>query len=242
LNFENQPYELVNIDPYFSYYATQGRLLTNYFAITHPSQPNYWSQIAGDFFKINSDDNHDLDYTNVIDLLDKKGITWKSYQEAYPGNCTPDYSYKTYYRKHNPFMSFDNIRKNSTRCANIVNSDVLDSDIAKKSFPQYMYFTPDINNDAHDTDILFAGEWLSLFLDKRLKSLPPRTVVVITWDEDDYIKDNHIYSALLGDVVVPGSQDATFYNHYSILRTVEDNWDLGNLGRGDVKANPFQFK
>jgi hypothetical protein len=31
------------------------------------------------------------------------------------------------------------------------------------------------------------------------------------------------------------------YNHYSQLATVEDNWDLGNLGQGDVAANVYTF-
>jgi len=123
-----------------------------------------------------------------------------------------------------------------------VNSDDLDNDIMKNSFPQYMYFTPDINNDAHDTDIMFAGEWLSLFLDKRYKSLPPRIVIVVTWDEDDYIGTNQIFTILLGDIVKPGSQDNLHYTHFSILKSVEENWDLGNLGRGDVNANPFSLK
>ena len=31
------------------------------------------------------------------------------------------------------------------------------------------------------------------------------------------------------------------YNHYSQLSSVEDNWDLGNLGLGDVNANVYDF-
>ena len=29
------------------------------------------------------------------------------------------------------------------------------------------------------------------------------------------------------------------YTHYSLLATVEDNWDLGNLGRNDATAQTF---
>lgn len=55
--------------------------------------------------------------------------------------------------------------------------------IYRGTLPQYSYFTPDINNDAHNTDIMFAGNWLDLFLSKRLDLFPKRTLIVITWDE-----------------------------------------------------------
>lgn len=38
--------------------------------------------------------------------------------------------------------------------------------------------------------------------------------------------------------------DDTFYTHYSCLSTVEANWGLGSLGRGDTNAtlnNVFDF-
>ena len=38
--------------------------------------------------------------------------------------------------------------------------------------------------------------------------------------------------------------DDTFYTHYSSLSTVEANWGLGSLGRGDTNAtlnNVFDF-
>jgi hypothetical protein len=41
-------------------------------------------------------------------------------------------------------------------------------------------------------------------------------------------------------VVLAGTgNDCTQYNHYSLLRTVEDNWGLGNLGRHDATATPI---
>ncbi len=47
-----------------------------------------------------------------------------------PGNCDASTSVGTYYRKHNPLISFDSVRNNATRCAKIVNSDQLDKDLA----------------------------------------------------------------------------------------------------------------
>jgi len=237
--FENHSYDEVNKDPNFNTYFSLGANLKNYFAVTHPSQPNYWTQIGGDYFSIRSDSNHNLPQSNLIDLFDKKGITWKAYEEDFPGNCNPAASVGKYYRKHNPFVSFNNIRTNATRCANIVNSAQLDTDLASGGIPQYSYFTPNIDNDAHDTNIAFAGNWLHNFLSTRMDKFPTGTLFVITWDEDDATENNQIFTAIFGSMIKPGTVDGTLYNHYSLLRTVEDNWGLGNLGRNDASATPF---
>jgi hypothetical protein len=49
VQYENQPYFLVSRDPNFIKYAKKGVLLTNYYAVTHPSQPNYLAQSAFHF-------------------------------------------------------------------------------------------------------------------------------------------------------------------------------------------------
>jgi len=237
--FENHSYDEVAADPNFNYYFSKGTNMMNYFAITHPSQPNYWCQIGGDHFGINSDGNVDLPYSNLVDLFDKKQVTWKSYQEDYPGNCNADESVGLYYRKHNPFISFNNIRTNATRCANIVNAKQLDVDLAKGTLPELSYFTPNIDNDAHNTNISYAGQWLHSFLIPRLPKFPARTLFIVTWDEDDYTEENQIFTAVWGSMIKPNSKDHTFYDHYSLLRTIEDNWGLGNLGRNDANATPF---
>lgn len=38
-----------------------------------------------------------------------------------------------------------------------------------------------------------------------------------------------------------GTTDDTLYTHYSILSTLENNWELPNLGRYDVGANVFDL-
>jgi len=237
--FENHSYDEVAKDHNFNTYFNLGRNLMNYFAITHPSQPNYWCQIGGDYFGIKSDSNHDLPYSNLVDLLESKHISWKAYQEDYPGHCNPAASVGKYYRKHNPFMSFNSIRTNATRCAKIVNSNELDSDLAAGTLPEFSYFTPNIDNDAHNTNIAFAGNWLHKFLSPRLSKFPNGTLFVITWDEDDYSEHNQIFTAIWGSMIEPRTKDHTRYDHFSLLRTIEDNWSLGSLGRHDASATGF---
>eukprot|EP01126_Amoeba_proteus_P015898 TRINITY_DN17236_c0_g1_i1.p1 TRINITY_DN17236_c0_g1~~TRINITY_DN17236_c0_g1_i1.p1 ORF type:complete len:157 (-),score=18.96 TRINITY_DN17236_c0_g1_i1:203-619(-) len=136
-------------------------------------------------------------------------------------------------------MSFNNIRNNVTRCAKIVNASRFDVDLDGGRLPQYSYFTPNIDNDGHNTNITYAGKWLHSFLSPRLSKLPHGALVVLTWDEDDHTENNQIFTVLIGSMITPASQDHTFYNHYSLLKTVEDNWNLGNLHRKDISSTTF---
>jgi len=236
--FENTGYSTAMADPNFYNIAQKGLTHTTSYAIVHPSQPNYICQIGGALlYRENFDVN--LTETSLVNLMEDKGISWKAYAEAYPGNCFGGYASKPYVRRHNPFISFDYVRENPAICAKIVNSNELDVDLDSGHLPQYNYFIPDLNSDGHDTNITYAGKWLKNFLDERLPKLPPGTLVVVTFDEDYGEDFNRIYTVLLGDMVTPGSTDSTRYDHFSLLRTVEDNWDLGTLGRNDSTAIPY---
>ena len=72
-----------------------------------------------------------------------------------------------------------------------------------------------------------------------------KTLILLTYDESEtYSKPNKIVSLLLGGALpksLKGTTDDTFYTHYSILSTLENNWSLPNLGRYDVGANVFDF-
>lgn len=61
----------------------------------------------------------------------------------------------------------------------------------------------------------------------------------LTYCVCSYNTENRIYTVLLGGALpsnVIGTQDDTYMTHYSMLSTVEANWGLKNLGRGDVNA------
>jgi hypothetical protein len=62
------------------------------------------------------------------------------------------------------------------------------------------------------------------------------TLVVVTFDENAGSGDNHIYTVLVGSMVEPGTVNPAAYDHYSLLRTIEDNFGVGTLGREDARA------
>ncbi|KAF7726535.1 hypothetical protein EC973_008666 [Apophysomyces ossiformis] len=245
--FENQKYSVAAKDKYLSSLASRynGVVLTNYLAIQHPSQPNYIALTSGSTDGTNDDDESNINRKSIVDLLESKNISWKSYQEDYPGNCNKKMDIGSYARKHNPFISYTTISKNKDRCAKIVNSKELDRDIENGQVPQYVFYTPNIDNDAHDTNMTYAGKWFQKYLEARIQkpAFNKNTMFVVTFDEDDgSTKNNKVMTILFGPDFHRNStakEDDTRYNHYSLLRTIEDNWNLGDFGLHDHDASPI---
>lgn len=77
-------------------------------------------------------------------------------------------------------------------------------------------------------------------------NVPPGTLIVVTFDEADfnatnydtnYDGPNQIYTVLLGDMIKPGTQIDTPYNHFSLIKTVQKNFGLASLEKNDEAAN-----
>ncbi len=135
---------------------------------------------------------------------------------------------------------------NGTRLANLLSFSDFASDVKANTLPQYAHLSPDMLNDGHNTSLQYAANWTQSFLTPLLanEQFMNRTLILLTYDESaTYPIPNHIVSLLLGGAVPSnrkGTTDDTMYTHYSILSTLENNWELPNLGRYDVGANVFQ--
>ena len=265
--FEDKSYDAAMNNPYWNSIAQNGTLFTDWHGVTHPSQPNYIAWSGGSTFGIlDSVNDYDIPYDNLVDLFDHSNITWRVYADGYiplnNGDCDtsaligiPDtssnatYNSTTYYRKHNPFMSYTDISNNITRCQNIVNSAQFEIDLQNGTLPQYIYYVPDQANDGRDPDgesgidagINFAGRWIYNKLQHWYTQPNFHNIsLMLAFDENDSVTpSNHVYAVLLNRGAQPGKLVNTTYNHYSLLKTLELNWNLGTLGRHDVNATDF---
>jgi hypothetical protein len=246
--FENELESAVRENPFMRELESKGVRMSEYYGVAHPSQPNYIAATSGNTF-VTNDDCTDLDVTNIVDLLEHGKVTWKAYMEGLPQDkavCISEDS--LYFRKHNPFVSYNNVRENPDRLAKIVNAAEFYNDFAACALPQFCWYTPNIFDDGHTPQsIPDLANWLQEFW-SNLKSHPKQfdqlmneSLVVITFDESIPHADNHIYTTLLGSAVKAGSTQSERYNHYSLLRTIEENFNLGTLGRFDATANWFTF-
>jgi hypothetical protein len=235
--FENTNYTNALKQPFFGKLATEGAVFSNFLAATHPSQPNYIALTSGSLHGVSDNSVVDLDVRSIADLLEAKGYTWKVYAEDYPGNCFVGRENDGYARKHNPFISYLSIQKNPTRCAKIVNADEFEQDAAAGTLPNYVFYVPNMKNSGHDTDVSYADAWYAKKFSKYVDSpsFMEKTVLISTFDESGLSPENQIYVSIVGSKVTPGSR-AEPLNLYSLLKLVEENWNLGNLGAEDAKA------
>ncbi|KAF4628201.1 hypothetical protein G7Y89_g9949 [Cudoniella acicularis] len=252
--FENTDYDMAAADPNFAFFAKKGITLSNLCAVTHPSEPNYMAAVGGDYFGLNSDPFTQVpeNVSSVVDLLEDKGITWGLYQEDMPYTGFEGFSWvnqKTgandYVRKHNPEILYNSVVTKPHRASLIKNLTEFHKDLKANKLPQWLFITPNMTSDGHDTSVTVAGQWLKTFLTPLLKdkNFLQNTLVLLTFDENEtYTIQNKVFSVLLGDAVpeyLVGTTDDSYYNHYSEIATVEANWNLHTLGRYDVGANVF---
>lgn len=97
------------------------------------------------------------------------------------------------------------------------------------------------------TNVTFAGAWERNFVAPLLNNtyFSNGTLLLLTYDEvETYGEQNKMFSILLGGAIpdnLRGTTDNTFYNHYSTISTVSQNWGLPSLGRWDCHANVFEI-
>jgi len=235
---ENEDEQSALAQPFLSQLANSGALPSQYNGISHPSEPNYLALTLGSDWGIHDDFRHTINATHLGDLLDAKGYSWRSYAEDYPGHCDLRGQVGNYVRKHEPFLSYADLQASPSQCAHVVNAAALDVDIKDGTVPAFSLYIPNNRNNGHDTGVKFADRWLAdkfgaLLTDQRFSK---DMLFVVVFDEADH--GNHVYAILHGDAVRPGSESGVSYNHYSLLRTIEDGLGLGSLGRGDATATP----
>ena len=103
---------------------------------------------------------------------------------------------------------------------------------------------PNLKNDGHDTNLTFAMSWFKDWFEPKLlkPAFIKNTLFFITFDESESKNNsNQIFSSLLGSPVHPNEahNDDTNDTHYSVLKTIEDNWSLPSLERNDTAATAF---
>jgi hypothetical protein len=242
---ENQDLKDTLKNPYFLALANQGAWLSNSLAVSHPSYPNYLALVGGDTFKQDgTDEQTTLHERFIVDALEEAGKTWRAYSEGYPGGCFlgADRVSTFWTRKHVPFLSFASVQSGK-RCENVVEGSRFKIDLDARRLPSYAFYTPNMKNDGHDTNLKVASAWLQGFLGSfhaRLTADLSDTLVIVTFDESKNLTvgRNNIFTVLLGSMVKPGEYRAKV-THYTMLRTVEHLLGIPPLGRRDSRKTPI---
>lgn len=210
--------------PYISSLATSGATLTQSFAVTHPSQPNYLALFSGSTQGLTSDScPHTYSGANLGQELIAAGRTFVGYSESMPSDGYTGCTSGRYARKHNPWVNFTNVPASANLRYTRFPTDFT-------QLPTVSFVIPNLCNDMHDCSVATGDTWVKNNLNGYVQwAKTHNSVLLLTFDEDDFSASNRIPTLFVGQPVKPGSY-STRVNHYGILRTLLDMYGLPCVG------------
>ena len=244
---ENKSYDQVRSLPYISSLLAQGATLSNSVAIRHPSQPNYLALWGGNTLGVTNDNcpapGSPYSTQNLGQMCETHGLTWRAYSEnlgAVGSNfCSYDGNVFTglYTRKHDPWTYYINVDHMNERPYGD-----LAADIAAGTLPNLVFIVPNNCHNTHNSSTPGCGladgdAWLAANMPAVLAALGPSGLLVLTWDEDDSSANNHILTALVGPLVIPGAVSAQAVNHYTIVRMICEVLGFPTFERATAEAS-----
>jgi phosphatidylinositol-3-phosphatase len=234
-------------DPYWCSLASQYASYTNWYGIGHPSLPNYLAFDSGGTQGCRSDAcPGGYGVTDLGGQLSAAGIPWAAYMESMPSACDTGGSSGAYKRAHNPFVYFNDVVNSSTCASNVLpypGSAGLVSSLDGAGAPQFVWITPNLNNDMHDGSVAQGDAWLSSNLAPVLTSswfLNYDSTVIVTMDENDAQSSpggGQVPMVVISSTARGQGAISTSGNLYGTLRAIEETFGLGYLGAAASASN-----
>lgn len=212
--------------PFITSLAAGGANMTQSYAETHPSEPNYLALFAGNTFGVTKDlcPVNAGAAPNLGSELLAAGYTFVGFAEGLPAVGSPVCTAGKYARKHVPWANFTNVpAANSLPFSAFPMGNYA-------SLPTVSFVIPDNDNNMHDGSIAQADAWLNRQLSGYAKwAVANNSLLILTYDEDDNGSRNQIPTVFYGAHVRPGNYSEQI-NHYNVLSTVEQMYGLPKTG------------
>ena len=214
----------------------RGRDYAQYYAVAHPSLPNYLAIASGSTDGKTTDDvtAGEVAGPTLWDQLTTADVSWAVYEESMPSPCYAPYAAGTfpadYALKHNPAVPFRSVFSDPSECARVQPLSQMDPG----HLPTVSFITPNECDDGHSCPLSTADGWLA-------DHVPPLVQagadVVVTYDEGTTDigaggpGGGHVFAAEIGPGVPAGSVVGAPVDHYSLLAGIEARYGLPTLGQ-----------
>jgi len=229
---------------------TSCALLTQSYALAHPSQPNYIMFFSGSNQGITTDNlPATFPFTSASSLgseLIAAGFSFTGYSEDLPSAGSNVATSGNYARKHNPWVNWQGSSTYPIPAASNQPLTAFPADYT--TLPNVSVVIPNLVDDMHNgTDpatITTGDTWLKTHLDGYIQwAKTHNSLFIFTFDEDNSATTaNQILTFFIGANVQHGSYSQT-NNHYNVLRMLEDMYSLPYLGGSSTAATiNYTFK
>lgn len=229
--------------PYINQLAEKSALFTDAHGTTHPSQPNYLALFSGSEHDVRNDHcltkESPFNTPNLAASLIKKGLTFKGYAQTMPSAGYLGCRYKKsdltrgylYVRKHTPWVNWiGNGRNNIPDSVSLPMSE-FPTDFSQ--LPTISFVIPDQDYDMHNIGIpgdsvaiKRGDEWLKKHINPYVQwAETHNSILILTFDEDDFTKENHIVTLFFGPMIKPGDYPERI-DHYDVFKTMEELFQL----------------
>ncbi len=228
--------------------TTYGRA-DQFYAITNPSQPNYLALWSGSMHGVTTNTTVDLPGESISSQMTAAGLSWRTYAQNYPATgCNTGSSYTGgidgwgepgtihgYVRRHNPAMSFTSVSLDANECAKIQPLASFDPLV------NFAFVVPNNCNNMHDCSLATGDAFLQAFLPQVFNSSDwAHTLLVVSFDEGSTTAGNHIFTVVAREGL-SGFASLSPYDHYSLLRTIQDIFGLPCLANSCGAAPMTEF-
>ena len=258
--------DLVNA-PYINSLANGGVKMGSMFAIEHPSQPNYLQLFSGSNQGV-LDDNLPPNFSttptgtypfttpNLGAELIAAGFSFAGFSEELESAGAVDWAdYDphsathpgiTYRRKHNPWANWvaKALPLPANQLTGTVNRAFTQFPANFALLPAVSFVVPNQLHDMHDGSRKQGDDWLAANLNAyAVWARTNNSLLIITWDEDDYNLDNKIPTVLYGANLRNGTVAGGTWTHHNLLRTLEDMYGTathaGSAAQVRALVGPF---
>jgi hypothetical protein len=213
-----------------------------YYAVDHPSLPNYLSLLGGSTFGISANCTEcPARGPNLALQLSRAGFSWRAYMGGMPRPCFGGAEAGDYVKRHNPFMYFPSIARSPDRCNEVVPASRLEADLRAHTLPAFGWLSPDLCDDGHDCGIAVADRYLAHLVPRIMRQLGPHGDLIVTFDEGTSDEaccrpfrhggGGHVLTVIASPGRPPGHRTVWTYDHYSLLAAIERHFDLPRLRR-----------
>ena len=180
-----------------------------------------------------------LSTETIFQQAQAAGLSWRSYQESSPSNCSL-MSRRLYAARHDAALYFDSIRSTcpiydiaipGLANANDAPSGALISAIRSGKLPSFSYVTPNLNNDMHNGSVKIGDAWLRAYLEPLFDSADykaGKVAVFIIWDEAQKA-GQPLPNLVIAPSVHTGAVNAPM-NGFTVLGTTQQLLGLPRLG------------